>query len=67
VIISARGFLYASHEKGKKKFLDAQVKAKQVMTIALFVHLTTISVTTKVGIQIWVYAREIVMKTMIAV
>jgi len=63
VIFSARGSLYASHEKSWKKFLDAQVKGKKVKTIVLYVHLTPISVTTKVGEQIWVFAREIVIIT----
>jgi len=64
VIFSARGSLYASHEKSWKKFLDAQVKGKKVKTIVLYVHLTPISVTTKVGEKIWVFAREIVIKTL---
>jgi len=67
MIWSAREILYASHETetGQKQFLDAQVKVNQVMTIALFVHLTTISCTRGMVKQIWVFAREIVIEILI--
>ena len=58
--------MYASHEKGKKKFLDAQVKVNQVMTIALFVHLTTTSFTRGEVKRNWLFVREIVIKIPIA-
>ena len=47
------------------QFLDAQVRVKQAMTIVLFVHLTTISLTRIIANQIWVFVREIVIKKLI--
>ena len=62
-----REILYASHETEtvQKQFLDAQVKVNQVMTIALFVHLITISFTRGIVKQIWVFVREIVIEILI--
>ena len=60
------GVLYALHVKEQRKFLDAQVRVKQAMTIVLFVHLPTISFTRGMVKQIWVFVREIVMKILIA-
>ena len=61
-----RGVLYALHVKEQRKFLDAQVRVKQAMTIVLFVHLPTISFTRGMVKQIWVFVREIVTKMLIA-
>jgi len=61
----ARRILYASHEKGQRKSLDAQVRVKKVMTIVPSAHLKTISLTRGMVKQIWVFVREIVTEMLI--
>jgi len=63
--LTARGILYASHEKELRKSLDAQVRVKKVMTTVLSVHLTAISFTRGMVKQIWVFVREIVTEMLI--